>query len=282
MNEKEIIETVRPVARTYNLSDIHVRSDGSGRIVEAYAAVFGVKTEIMDQDGHYMEDLGSGAFTRTLGKGPFRNPVLFNHGRTIDGAPWPAASMPIGVPQEVAVDERGLFTVTKYLDNPLADQVLDSIKQGAIRAQSFSGKFRKQYKTYPDGRGRSALPLITRTEVELREYGPAVFAAYDGAAILGTRQLTTFVRSLLAMPEDDALLWLRQFEGMDSLTETSNSAVDSPNDIGNVEQTEDTGSNALSERSRLIRQRIARFRADHGLGELTNAKSSGSDPDSPS
>lgn len=272
MSDKEIIETVRPVARTYAVQDLHIRSDGSGRIVEAYAAVFGVNSEITDQDGHYMENVGKGAFTRTLNKGPFRNPVLFNHGLTIDGAPNPAATMPIGVPLEVHPDEKGLFTATRYLDNPLADQVLDSIKQGAIRAQSFSGRFRKSVRSYPDGRGRTSLPHIERTEIELREYGPAVFAAYDGAAILGTRQLTTFVRSLLAMPEEDALQWLRQFEGLDPSSNTSNALLDSPVSTGNVEKTEDTGSNAPSERSRLIRERIQRFRQEHGLGESTDAK----------
>lgn len=278
MTDRELIEDVRPVARLYGVSDIHVRSDGSGRVVEAYAAIFGERTEIMDIDGHYMEQIGTGAFTRTLNKGPFRNPVMFNHARTIEGAPNPVATMPIGVPEEVKTDEKGLFTVTRYLDNPLADQVLDAIKNGAIRAQSFSGKFRKQFKSYPDGRGRTALPLIERTEIELREYGPAVFAAYEGAAILGTRQLTTFVRSLLAMPEEDALVWLRQFEGLDSHSETSNPVVDSPDDSGNVEKAEDTG-NSLSDRSRQMRERIERFRQNHGLGESTDAKQTRGDSD---
>lgn len=264
MTDRELIEDVRSVARAYGVTDIHVRSDGSGRVVEAYAAIFKTDTEVMDQDGHYMEAIGAGAFTRTLNKGPFRNPVLFNHGRTVDGAPNPIATMPIGVPEEVKSDGKGLWTATRYLDNPLADQVLDSIKQGAIRAQSFSGRFRKSLRSYPDGRGRTALPHIERTEIELREYGPAVFAAYDGAAILGTRQLTTFVRSLLAMPQDDALLWLRQFEGMDSHDDTSNPVVDSPDDSGNVEAIEDTSS-ALSDRSRQMRERIERFRQDHDL-----------------
>jgi HK97 family phage prohead protease len=270
---------VRPAMRTFNLEDLHVREEGGdGRIVEAYAAVFDTKSEIVDQDGHYLESLGRGAFTRTLNKGPFRNPVMFNHSRTIDGAPNPMATMPIGVPLEVKKDEHGLWTATRYLDNPLADQVLDAIKQGAIRAQSFSGKFRTSRRSYPDGRGRSALPLIERTEIELREYGPAVFAAYEGAAILGTRQLTTFMRSLLAMDQDERVEWLQQFEGLGSQNDTPSTISDSP-DAGHVDSTEDT-SNALSDRSRQMRQRIDSFRARYGLTEKTNAQSSGSDPDS--
>jgi phage head maturation protease len=82
--------------------------------------------------------------------------VLFNHGRTVDGAPNPAATLPIGVPLEVRADERGVFTATRYLDNPLADHVLDAIKAGAIRAQSFSGRFTKSVRSYPGGRGRGS------------------------------------------------------------------------------------------------------------------------------
>jgi HK97 family phage prohead protease len=203
----------RPVSRAYALDDLHVRSDGSGRVVEAYAATFQHRAEIMDQDGHYHEELAPTSFTTTIATRGLNFGVLFNHGRTIDGEPNPSATMPIGVPLEVKADERGVFTATRYLDNPLADQALDAIKSGAIRAQSFSGRFRKSTRTYPDGRGRAALPLITRHEIEMREYGPAVFAAYEGAAILGTRA-EQFMRALLSMPPDRALQFLQQYEGL--------------------------------------------------------------------
>jgi hypothetical protein len=47
----------------------------------------------------------------------------------------------------------------------------------------------------------------------MREYGPAVFAAYKEAAILGTRA-EQFVRTLLATPPEKRLDWLEQFEGL--------------------------------------------------------------------
>jgi HK97 family phage prohead protease len=200
-------------SRTYALDDLHVRSDGGGRVVEAYAATFGHRAEVMDQDGHYHEELSPGSFTTTIATRGTNFGVLFNHGRTIDGTPSDLGTLPIGVPLEVRADDHGVFTATRYLDNPLADQVLGAIKAGAIRAQSFSGRFRKSTRTYPDGRGRQSLPLITRHEVEMREYGPAVFAAYEGAAILGTRA-DVFVRSLLAVPPQERLQWLEQFEGL--------------------------------------------------------------------
>jgi HK97 family phage prohead protease len=203
----------RPVSRAYALDDLHIRSDGSGRVVEAYAAVFNTRTEVVDQDGHYQEELAPGSFATTIATRGTNFGVLFNHGRTVDGEPNPSATLPIGVPVEVRADQRGVFTATRYLDNPLADHVLDAIKSGAIRAQSFSGRFRRSTRTFPDGRARGTLPLIVRHEVEMREYGPAVFAAYEGAAILGTRA-EQFVRSLLAVPPADRLQWLQQFEGL--------------------------------------------------------------------
>lgn len=236
MND-ELLPT-RACNRAYAVEDLHVRSDGSGRIVEAYAAAFNVRTEIVDQDGHYFETLPPSSFNKTIRDKGINFGVLFNHARTVDGEPNPAATMPIGVPLEVKADDRGVFTATRYLDNPLADQVLDAVKNGAIKAQSFSGRFTKSVRSHPDGRGRGALPLITRNEVDMREYGPAVFAAYKEAAILGTRA-EQFVRMLLAMPAEKQASWLEQFEGLTTLdTEPEALTPDTPPD-GAVDQVEE-------------------------------------------
>lgn len=202
----------RPVERMVLLDDITIRSDGSGRVVEAYAAVFNSSAEIRDQDGHYREENDPTSFNRTIkNKGPGGFSVLFNHARTIDGQANPVATMPIGVPIEVVPNERGVFTATRYLDNPLADQVLDAIKNGALNAQSYSGRFLKSTRT-PGARGD--LPTIRRMEIDMREYGPAVFAAFPDAAILGTRSAEIFLRSLMAMDATQRLEWLRQFESV--------------------------------------------------------------------
>jgi HK97 family phage prohead protease len=244
----------RPVSRAYALEDLHVRSDGSGRVVEAYAAVFNTRTEVMDQDGHYHEELAPTSFATTIATRGTNFGVLFNHGRTVDGEPNPSATLPIGVPLEVRADDRGVFTATRYLDNPLADHVLDAIKSGAIRAQSFSGRFRKSTRTYPQGRAKAALPLITRHEVEMREYGPAVFAAYEGAAILGTRA-EQFMRALLAMPADRAVQFMQQFEGLttaDGRPEVSNPGTSSEAAAAGIGSS-DRSPSPLSERIRAAR-----------------------------
>jgi HK97 family phage prohead protease len=250
----------RQCDRAYTIEDLHVRSDGSGRVVEAYAAAFNVRTEIMDQDGHYNEILPPTSFDRTIQhKAPAGFGVLFNHGRTVDGDPNPLATMPVGVPLEVKADERGVFTATRYLDNPLADHVLDAIKAGAIRAQSFSGRFTKSVRSHPDGRGRGGLPLITRHEVDMREYGPAVFAAYKEAAILGTRA-EQFIRTLLETPPDKRLVWLEQFEGLTTpLADPEVPILGTPPD-GPAELVDDSREHSARPalRSRIRAARIAR------------------------
>lgn len=197
----------RDCSRVFAVEDMTVRSDGDGRTVEAYAAVFRTPAEIRDQDGHYNEELAPGSFTKTIQENAGRFGVFYNHARTIYGTPAGELSVPIGVPLTVEQDERGVFTATRYLDNPLADSVLDAIKQRAIKGQSFSGRFVKSTRT----RGaKGQLPTITRNEVAMREYGPTVFPAYAEAMILGTRSVSSFLDELA----DADLDRLRQMLGL--------------------------------------------------------------------
>lgn len=186
--------------RAFAFEDIAIRADGDGRTVEAYAAAFNQPAEIRDADGHYNEELAPGSFTRTISHGIERFGVFYNHARTIYGTPDGNLSVPIGVPERVEQDERGVFTVTRYLDNPLADSVLDAIKQRAIRGQSFSGRFVKSTRTRA---ARGQLPTIVRNEVAMREYGPTVFPAYAEAMILGTRSVSTFLDEVARMGDED-------------------------------------------------------------------------------
>jgi HK97 family phage prohead protease len=211
---------IDPMARRYRLDDLHIRSEGSGRVVEAYAAVFGVEAKVHDEDGRYRELLTPTSFGKTLQERGTDFMVIYNHGRDLYGKPAAEFALPIGVPLEVTADERGLFTATQYLDNPLADTVLDAIKQRAVRFQSFTGQFVKSIRSWPGGRQRGGIPLITRHEIDLREYGPTMMAYYggsQGAAILGTRA-QQFVDELLATPRDERLSFLERFEFGGGLT----------------------------------------------------------------
>jgi HK97 family phage prohead protease len=216
--------------RSFPLEDIHVRTGGDGRTVEAYAAVFDTPTEIYDQDGHYNEVIDRRAFDRTLSqlapagsRTNWRVGVLYNHGRTLFGTPSERGAMPIGAPVQIKADNRGLLTVTRYNRTELADEVLENIREGSITAQSFSGGFlrsdpgrapRGGYR--PDANGK--LRTVRRQEIALREYGPTPFPAYPDAAVVGVRaeQVARLLGSLSSGERDELVEMLRTGTPLDS------------------------------------------------------------------
>lgn len=188
--------------RTYDLEDIRIikraEGDGSGRLVEAYAAVFNVPAEIRDHEGHYNEENDPTAFNRSIdhasraSRSPFR--CIYNHGMTLHGTPAERFSIPIGTPEEVRAETRGLLTRTLYNKTPLADEILEAVMSGGITAQSYSGRIirstpqlRAGEKYRPRG---GQLTTVRRMELGLREYGPTPFPAFSGAEILGVRMST--------------------------------------------------------------------------------------------
>ena len=191
--------------RTYELEDIHIvrsgQGDSTGRLVEAYAAVFNSPAEIHDFEGHYIEEIDPAAFNKAVADvsrsraGFGKVKVMFNHGLTIHGTPSERGSMPIGTPVDIRPEQRGLLTMTRYSETPFADEVLENIRNGSITAQSFTGRIirsdpqlRRGDKHRPDSAGN--LRTVRRTELGLREYGPTPFEAYSGAEILGVRMST--------------------------------------------------------------------------------------------
>ncbi|WP_435643870.1 phage major capsid protein [Streptomyces sp. H49] len=175
--------------RVFALDDIQIRAGGDGRTVTAYAAVFDSPAEIHDQDGHYLEQISRTAFDKTLQERAGRIGVFYNHARTLHGTPSEQGSVPIGTPIEPPrPDGRGLLTVTRYNKTPLADAVLEAIRNGDITGQSFTGRFYKSDPAGPYLPARSGdLTLVTRKEIGLIEYGPTPIPAYADAEIVGVR-----------------------------------------------------------------------------------------------
>jgi HK97 family phage prohead protease len=196
--------------RAVALDDIRIRSGGTGRTVEAYAAIFDEPAEIMDADGHYMEQNHRAAFNRTIQHSGQRFPVVYHHGLTIAGTPSDRGSVPIGVSKEVRVDKRGVLTVSEYGTSDLADEVLEGIRMGSIKAQSYGGRFIKSDPRRPPGGFRAAhdgnLRTVTRLEVAMREFGPTPFPAFAGAAITGVRAQQVLGALLTAPAERRAAL----------------------------------------------------------------------------
>lgn len=177
--------------RAVALDDIRIRSGGTGRTVEAYAAIFNEPAEIIDQDGHYLEVNSPVAFNRTIANSKGRFPVVYHHGMTLAGTASERGSVPIGVSTEVRADKRGVLTISEYGRSELADEVLEAIRMGAVTAQSYGGRFIRSDVRRPPGGFRAGadgkLRTVTRLEVQMREFGPTPFPAFAGAAITGIR-----------------------------------------------------------------------------------------------
>ncbi len=185
-----------PYVRSFPLEDISVRAGGDGRTVDAYAAVFNAPAPVRDPDGEYEEVIDPAAFNRVIehrsrSKSGWGIPVLFNHGMTIFGTPSERYSVPIGVPEEIRADARGLFTRTRYHKTAAADEVLEAIREGSITSYSFRGEFPRSDPRVPRGGFRrdhaGQLRSVRRVESTLMEYGPATFPVYEGADVVSVR-----------------------------------------------------------------------------------------------
>jgi HK97 family phage prohead protease len=194
--------------RSYPLEDIHVKPGSDGRTVEAYAAVFDVEAEIQDFEGHYNEVIDRSAFDKVLSRaqqsdGSWRVGVFYNHGMTLHGTPSDRGAVPIGTPELIRTDARGLLTVTRYNKTEQAEDILEAIRSGGITAQSFTGRIMRSDPTLSraDRRRGGYLPVngrlqtVRRMELGLVEYGPTPMPAYADAAIMGVRMLNPFSTS---------------------------------------------------------------------------------------
>lgn len=179
------------IRRDCDLIDIEINRSGDGRTVTAYAATFDTPYEVRDADGHYDEVIDPKAFNRAVSRGGKDVQVVYNHAMTAWGTPSERYSMPLGTPLEIRAEPKGLLTVTRYAKTPLADEVLELIGAGAIRAQSFRGAVLQSAKPVAGPNGR---PVIRRTGLGLKEYGPTLFPANNAAKVLAVRS------NLLAIP----------------------------------------------------------------------------------
>lgn len=204
--------------RAVALEDIRIRSGGTGRTVEAYAAIFDDPAEIIDQDGHYSEVNDRAAFNRTIQHNGQRFPVVYHHGMTLAGTASERGSVPIGVSTEVRADKRGVLTISEYGRSELADEVLEAIRMGSVKAQSYGGRFlrsdpgrRPAGGFRPDAGGK--LRTVRRMEVSMREFGPTPFPAFAGAAITGVRAQQV-LGALLTAPAERRVALLSQLDDL--------------------------------------------------------------------
>lgn len=245
-------------SRSYALDDIQISRSGDGRTVEAYAAIFDSPYEVRDTHGHYFEKIDRSAFNRTLNGAGKQAICVYNHGMTLHGTPDGMASLPLGSPLEIKPDGRGLLTVTRYNKGPWADSVLESIKNGDIKAQSFRGQI---FRSSPMGpvprrRGGDPLPTVTRHELGLADYGPTPTAVNDDAAIVAVRSAADVIDAIGYLDADEREELLRSL-GIDDSTPDLTEDED-PDDLDDEDEEDNEdldeeaeGDNATSDHSEL-------------------------------
>lgn len=199
--------------RVFPLDNIEILSrskGGDGRTVEAYAAVFNTPQEIMDEHGHYKENITPTAFNRALSHGAISRALcLYHHGmNVVDQKPNPLGQVPLGTPLDIRADRKGLLTITRYNKSDLADAVLASIGNGDIKAQSFRGPiYDSNPRRVPRVRRGESLPTVTRTELGLRDYGPTPNPYYTDATIVAVRARNLFEEMMDLEQEERAELY---------------------------------------------------------------------------
>jgi phage head maturation protease len=212
--------------RVYDLDGIEILSrakGGDGRTVEAYAAVFGVRKEIHDQYGDYLEENDPAMFNRTINNGAVKRAiVLYNHGFDARGKSGGLPTVPLGHPVKIEADRRGLLTVSRYNESEFADTVLESIKNGDIKAQSYEGPiYRSNPERVPKVRRGGPLPLVRRLEMGLRNYGPTPTPFFEEAEITAVRsasEIAEEVARLDAEQRDELVRALSTTPGWDPET----------------------------------------------------------------
>lgn len=234
--------------RTYALDDIQIQRSGDGRTVEAYAAMFGAPYEVRDEHGHYLEVIDRSAFNRTLNGAGKSAMCLYNHGRNLEGQPDSMASIPLGTPLEIRPDGRGLLTVTRYNRGPYTDQVLEAIRNGDIKAQSFRGRI---VRSDPNGRlprrrTGTPLPTVTRHELGLTDYGPTPIPVNNDAEIVAVRSVQDLLDELQELDADERAELLRSLN-LDESTHDGDPDDEAEEDVEEDEDLDETATSDDSE-----------------------------------
>lgn len=153
---------------------VELRADlGEGRTLTGYAAVFNSDTVINSWEGQFIERIAPGAFKRTLKNNGDRVKVLFNHG--MDPS---IGDKPLGRATVLKEDERGLYVEVPLDDTSYNQDLIASLRSGAIDGMSFRFSVPEGGDTWDAPKRKGALPTRTINEIKLAEFGPVTFPAY--------------------------------------------------------------------------------------------------------
>ena len=188
------------VRARHDTGTIELRADdtGTGRTLHGHFAVFNRWTEIDSHyEGRFLERIAPGAFARTFAERGDKIRVLYDHGHDPS-----IGNKPLAVPNVLREDATGAYYEAELFSASYVDDLLPALRAGQLGA-SFRFKVTGEEWADPERATKTnpaKLPERTVTGVELYEFGPVTFPAYDSATA-GVRSGTDqFIERLLNDP----------------------------------------------------------------------------------
>lgn len=167
--------------------ELRVAEDGDSPTLTGHFAVFNEFTEINSvYEGHFMERIAPGAFSKTLKDQRSDIKVLFQHGHDPH-----IADKPLGTIKSLEEDEVGVRYDVEMLDTSYNADLLPGLKAGLYGASFRFRSVREQFDKEPDESEANpdGIPERTIEELQLYEFGPVTFPAYANATA-GVRSMT--------------------------------------------------------------------------------------------
>lgn len=181
-------------------AELRAAGDGAeGRTMFGHFAVFDRWTKIDSwYEGLFLERIGDKAFTRTFKERADKIRVLYDHGSDPS-----IGNKPLGAPDVLRVDKGvGAYYESELFDTGYVNELMPALRAGQLGA---SFRFRVTAEQWVEPQKASAhnpekLPERTITDVDLYEFGPVTFPAYDDATAGVRSGSDGFVEHLLNDP----------------------------------------------------------------------------------
>lgn len=171
---------------------------GDGNTLYGHFAVFDEWTEINSlYEGHFLERIAPPAFDRTIAERGNQIRVLYDHGADVT-----CGNKPLGVPNVLEARGTGAYYEVGLFDASYVNDLKPAIRAGQLGSSFRFRVVNDDWVTPQRASDHNPSQLDERTinEVELYEFGPVTFPAYDNATA-GLRSGTDdFVARLLHEP----------------------------------------------------------------------------------
>lgn len=159
----------------------------TGDELHGHFAVFNQWTEIDSIfEGRFLECVAPGACTKTFKENKDRMRCLFQHGRD-----YRIGDKPLGPIDEVREDDVGAAYKVPLLDTAYNHELIPGLREGLYGASFRFRVTREELVEKPEKSARNpeGIPERTIKEMEVKEFGPVTFPAYQGATA-GVRSIT--------------------------------------------------------------------------------------------